>query len=393
MLLRPPRFFYVSNAFEDMEKHARNIVGDSPAASGKVTKLCQAVRGQGGKAVVVSLGRGRQRGSWRWFPSVVRRACGVPIVYAAYLDAPVLTHFVSAISLLAIVLKISAPTSTLIFYNFLAYYIPSLIVSRFLKRRCLMDLEDGCRQDDQTIRGYMNRTLLKAHDYLCNGGAMVASTALIDHTSLRPISVCYGVVSRTDFKKNWGVPRLQVLFGGSLYKDTGAQLFIDAVGTVLSQYPGIGRRLKIVVTGFGDYAEKIKELASGQYSSILEYRGNVSSKEYLELLKESHIGLCLKLPDMSMGATTFPSKVVEMAAFGLLVVSTKVSDVERLFSEDTGVLLGSTTPEELAAALINIADSPEKYREVSGKGHAVLVARLSPEIVGTELLSFWRGKN
>jgi len=387
------RFFYISNAFEESVKKQRSISGDSPAASGKVIRLCHAVRTQGGKAIVISLGRGRQRGSWRWYPVTIRRTERIPVVYAAYYDAPLLTHLVSACSLFFILLKNSRCNSVLIFYNFLSYYVPGLIINRLMGRRCILDLEDGYRRDEASLKGHLNQFLIKIHNHYCNGGAMLASSTLIKQTPLRPNIVCYGVAPIVSHIKDWRLLPIKILFGGALLKDTGAELFLDAIGNIMSNNPAIASRLKITVTGFGDMSDKIQDTAETLYKGLVEFRGSVSNKEYIQILSESHVGLCLKLPDMSMGATTFPSKVVEMAAYGLLVVSTKVSDVPKLFSDKCGVLLSQATPQNLADILTDVASFPEKYQVIALRGQKVITTLLSPERVGAALLDFWSGSN
>lgn len=385
------RFFYISNVFDENVKQHRSIRGDSPAASGKVIRLCRAVRQQGGEAIVISLGRGRQRGSWKWYPSVIQNSEGVPIIYAAYFDAPILTHIVSIFSLFFILFKKTRRDSVLIFYNFLAYYIPTLIVNRLMGRRCILDIEDGCRNDEITFKGRLNFFLLKLHNLFCNGGVMLASSSLIDQTSLRPAIVCYGVIPIVQCHKNWHTSKIQVLFGGALLKETGAELFLNTLNLLAKNHPDIISKLKIVVTGFGKMSVDIREKAITQYKGFVEFRGSVSDMEYVSLLHKSHVGLCLKLPDMSMGSTTFPSKVVEMAAFGLLIVSTKVSDVPLLFSENSGVLLEKASPEDLASVLSNIVESPEKYRKIALQGQKQITSLLSHQKVGSALKNFWEG--
>ncbi|MDA8414146.1 MAG: glycosyltransferase, partial [Desulfobacteraceae bacterium] len=357
----------------------------------KVIRICHAVRAQGGKATVISLGRRRQIGSWKWYPASIRKTNGVPVIYASYWDAPLLTHVVSACSLLLILLKTSCRDSVLIFYNSLAYYVPSLIINRLMGRRCILDLEDGCRSDEKSPKGRLNHLLMRIHNHYCNGGAMLASSALMKQTPLRPTIVCYGVAPVAHSIKDWNSFPIKVLFGGALLKDTGAELFLDAMELLMSTNPSIGSKLKIIITGFGDISDKIQEAARTQLKSFIEYRGNVSNQEYIELLCESHVGLCLKLPDMSMGATTFPSKVIEMAAYGLLIVSTKVSDVPKVFSKECGVLLKQATPQNLSDVLTDIASSPNKYQEIALHGHEEITLSYSPQMVGSVLLNFWRG--
>jgi glycosyltransferase involved in cell wall biosynthesis len=125
---------------------------------------------------------------------------------------------------------------------------------------------------------------------------------------------------------------------------------------------------------------------------FLDFRGNVSTGEYRQILQDSHLGLCLKLPSSSMGATTFPSKVVELASNGLLVVSTKVSDVPLILDNSCAFLLGEATAQALANALTEIASHPEKSGATALKGQQKIAALLSEETVGAGLLQFWRGR-
>lgn len=377
--------------FEESVKLFRSISGDSPAASGKVIRLCQAVRLSGGNVWVISLGRGRQKGSWKWYPSVVRRSEGVPIIYTAYFDAPLLTHFITTLSLFLILLRITNRNSVLIFYNFLIYYAPALVINRLCGRRCVLDLEDGFRSDERTIKRFLNHFLLGLHNMLCNGGAMVASSSLITQTTLRPNYVCYGVAPSVQFHKDWCALPLQVIFGGALLHDTGVELFLQTLEMLVFERSNITTRLKFIVTGFGDLSGQIKEFVETRYKDFVEFRGNISSLEYREILNQSHIGLCLKLPDRSMGATTFPSKVVEMAAYGLLVVSTNVSDVPNVLSDDSAVLLREAEPLALAQALKYISSNPTFARETAKKGQMRVATLLSAKKVGTELLRFWNG--
>ena len=385
------RFFYISNAFEDSLKNLRSINGDSPAVSAKVIRICQAVKEQGENAIIISLGRKRQTNSWKWYPAIIRRAGNVPLVYATFFDAPILTHLISTCSLFLIINRLSNKKSVLIFYNYLLYYIPTLIINKILGRRCLLDLEDGIRRDDKTLRSRVNFISFKIHNLFCNNGATVASEALIMQTTIRPTMVCYGVAPMIYTQKDWSVFPLHILYGGALLKDTGAELFLDALDILFLKGKNISTKIKFIVTGFGDMSEQIKQITQNKFSSIVDFRGSVSTSEYFEILEKCQIGLALKIPTMSMGMTTFPSKVIEMAAFGLLIVSTRVSDVPKVFSDSTAVLLSETSPIMLADVINDILTAPLQYRELAIRGQNRIRTSLSPERIGKDMIEFWRG--
>jgi len=385
------RFYYICNIFEDTVKLKRNITTDSPAANRKVSRLCHAVQKAGGDARIISLGRGRSIGTLRRYPATVRRINKVPIVYIDHWDIPVLTHLVSLISLCIMVLRFTDRNSVLVFYNRQIHYLFALIVSRLFGRSCVLDIEDGYRSDDKSIRNIPNSVLVKVFNVCCNGGAMLASSSLKGQTSATHTYVCYGVAETFRQKKDWSHAPLLVLLGGSLLKDTGAALFLEALKLLQVKSPSVLKKLQFVATGFGDLADQLQSAAVGDMKEFLSFQGNVTANEYQTIMRESHIGLCLKLPDSSMGATTFPSKVVELASNGLLVVSTKVSDVPLVFDDKTAFLLGEATPQALADTLLNIANHPEIACETALNGQHKIASLLSEEKVGSELLRFWQG--
>jgi len=384
------RYFYISNAFEETVLRERDISGDSPAASGKVIRICRAVRSVGGDTFVVGLGRGRQKGTWKFFPPVIRRSGNAPVIYAAFFDAPVVTHIVSMMSLCMIMFKLTNRHSTIIYYNFLLHYIPTLFINYVLGRNSILDIEDGFIQDDQSAKGRINKILMKTFSRLCTGGAMLASSALKSQTSLAHNYVCYGVAPSVTINKDWSDDRLQILFGGSLLKDTGAAILLETIELIQLHHSELAGKFIFNITGFGDYSAKLEKMAI-KYPNLIVYYGNVDIDEYKALLRKSHIGLCLKIPDLSMGATTFPSKVIELAAYGLLLVSTQVSDVPKVFSPETALFLDDVSARGLVETLTLISNDRKYYFEMSVRCKNMIIQHYSSDRVGSELLRFWNG--
>jgi glycosyltransferase involved in cell wall biosynthesis len=385
------KFFYICNVFEEKVKKERHISTDSPAASGKVIRLCRAVRSAGGFVSIISLGRGRQSGTWKAFAPTIRRSGRVPIVYLHYLNVPILTHIITALSLCTVLWRVTDRNSVLIFYNSEPHYTLALVLNRIMGRRCILDLEDGYRSDDKSLRGVINGYLLRLYNILIDGGAMVASTSLKSQTPLEPKRVFYGVAPIVDVERHWSKDKLNVLFGGSLLRDTGAELFLEALGVITTDYPQVHGRIKFFITGTGDYTGKIEKASKGVAADFIVFFGNVDKGKYKQLLRESHVGLCLKLPSSPMGATTFPSKVVEIATNGLLLLSTRVSDVPLVFADSEAFFLDEVTPNALAESLVHILNNPEKSRQMACNGKRKIRELLAPTIVGNKLLRFWRG--
>jgi glycosyltransferase involved in cell wall biosynthesis len=292
-----------------------------------------------------------------------------------------------------VLLRLRRRTSHAVWYNYQAHYVFALILARVLRLRCILDLEDGLRSDDGSFRHRVDGLLLKLHVGLCGGGAMLACRQLAHQAAAARTFVCYGVVEAGHAERDWSASRLQVLLGGSLLRNTGADLFLDALSVLSRDSPQTLTRLRFVVTGFGDRAARLESAALSDFAECLRFRGRVTGREYAAILEASHVGLCLKLPSSPMGVTTFPSKVVELAAQGLLVVSTRVSDVPVLFDGSSAVLLEHATADALAKVLTSIAQDPRGARELARAGQTRVTSLLSEERVGADLLRFWNGES
>jgi hypothetical protein len=136
---------YLCNAIAEPVLKARAITTDSPAATNKVISMSRALKKAGGTPLVLSFGRGRQRGTGFKYSIKVGRLNGTPIIYAAFWHLPVLTHIVSLCSAAAIVLSLCwrRRVRSLIIYNRSPHAICALMIANLFHHPCVLDLEDG----------------------------------------------------------------------------------------------------------------------------------------------------------------------------------------------------------------------------------------------------------
>jgi glycosyltransferase involved in cell wall biosynthesis len=219
---------------------------------------------------------------------------------------------------------------------------------------------------------------------------MVANAQLLGQIKTRPAYLYYGVAQTIRIPKPW-TGKLQVLFSGHLSNATGVDILINALLALKEVSPRAFSGLRVIATGDGDLAAQLREVADNDLRGFLEFRGRVSDREYREVLRTSHIGLCLKKANHSMGQSTFPSKVVEFASWGLLVVSYKVSDVSTLFPEDGAILLEDVTAHELGSVLKRIVEVPSEAQRRAETGQAAITKRLNPQSVAQDLARLWLG--
>ncbi len=387
--MKNQKVVYLCNFLDDITKEERQITTDSPAANNKVLALCCAMQKAGVDVSVLSMGRGRQRGSWLKWASTTRDVEGVPLIYASFWDTPIITHLITAFSLFSLFVKMKRKRTTIVIaYNRLWHYVPMLLVARWLRVSCYLDLEDGFIENP----GITGRFLVRFFDWACSKGSILACGALGRQVKSKKTYVCYGVANVVEpQEKKWTEEKLKVLFGGTLGRNMGVGLFIAAVRLLIKNKPEFKNRIHFVVTGKGDMAEEIEAFASGEAAEWVEFCGAVPRGKFDRIRENSHIGLSLNLPSSGLNDTVFPSKVIELSANGLLLITTRMSDVSKLFSSKDAVLLSDESPERLAGALCWAAIHRNEIFSMAKRGRDVVLHHCSPVRVGKDLSSFLIG--
>lgn len=375
---------YLCNAVDEDIRAQRQIVTDSPAATNKVFAIAGAIQQAGLRCVILSLGRGRQNGKGSWHPAVFRRSDTSIVLYCSFLHLPLLTHVITAWSLTIAVVRLAWHRQNVILlsYNRAYHYIPALVVARLLQIRSCLDLEDGYLVEGRGGIRHLKNTLTRSlFSWLCPHGSMVANTGLAGQLDRPPAVACHGVASATQMPcQDWNSVRLQVLFSGTLLEEVGCNLLLAAVGILRCEHPDLVHGMHFVVTGKGPCAEAFRSLAQ-QAPEWLSFSESLGRTAYLEVLNSSHVGLSLRLAEYEMGTTTFPSKVVEYAEHGLLVLTTRASDVPMLFGEEA-LYLEEESARALAALLSSLPGYRKSLRNTAIRGRERVLSACAPEVVG-----------
>lgn len=382
-----PVVVYLSNAIDESIKTARHITTDSPAATNKVLGLAGAMRQAGVRCIVLSLGRGHQTGSGDQHRPVARRFNHVAMLYCAFWQLPILTHVVTMISLAFWMGRLIRrhPGLTVLAYNRSWHYVPALMFARLLRTRTFLDLEDGYTVDGRGRLRQLKNTLTRTvFNWLCPDGALLANASLVAQLAHPSPLVCYGVVeSEGRPQQDWRMSKLQILFSGTLLEEVGSHLLLVALNILREHQPSLVQQLRFVVTGKGPCAEAFRSF-SAEAPEWLCFREALPREAYRDTLRSSHIGLSLRLTAFEMGETTFPSKVVEFAQHGLLVLTTRASDVPILFG-DAALYLDEETPEALAFLLASLPERRTGLKAMAVQGREKVIRSCNPETVGQAL--------
>lgn len=383
-----PVVLVVCNALDDATRFERRINTDSPAASRKVFHMAKALSLAGVRTYVLSLGRGHADGSSATFMAKVCRVSGVPTIYAPFSHRRCLNEFFSLFGLLSALRRLARyPQRSVIFYNRMPAYLPTLYEASRVGYRCFLDLEDGEVFIGQSLKDCLARILPAQFDRLCRAGALLACSALEASTSVRPV-FCYYGTSVGDVN----VPRLQsagitCLMSGTLAPDTGAPLLVEAIRRLRATPPYWVAELTFEITGKGENLPDFERLASEPGLPWVRVHGRTTDARYLEVLHGCDIGLALKPVGGALADTTFPSKVVEFAASGLLVLSTDISDVRRLLG-DGARYLERNDPDLLIERLGEIASDREAAARCALQGRMAVETYCAPLRAGRELRDF-----
>lgn len=388
--MKRPLVLVVCNALDDKTRLERGIVSDSPAASRKVLMLCQALREAGARPCILSLGRGRANGSFTYFPRVVRRVAGVPVVYAPFSHVRFFSQFLSLFFLIGALLRLSSSQKkAVIFYNRMSAYLPLLLTASATGYKRFLDLEDGevAGQNSGRLKALLGRSITWLYDRLCPDGALLACSALADMTRIRPVHCYYGSTSSKVFDAKPNTLPQSILMAGTLNTDTGADLLIETI-RLLRREPGDWvHKLQFEVTGKGEALDALQALASENTFPTITVHGRTTDAQYAEVLNRCSVGLALKPVGGPLADTTFPSKVIEFAEAGLLVLSTDISDVRTVLGSGA-LYLTRNDPEELATLFRKIVEQPAQMQASALQGQQAVVARCAPHLAGAAVFGF-----
>jgi glycosyltransferase involved in cell wall biosynthesis len=387
-----PQLLIICNVLDDSTRTMRGITTDSPAASRKILMLCKSLKEAGIKTCILSLGRGRADGSLRYFRWHVRRLNGITIIYLPFTHVPFFSELLSLIAPLFIIWKFRVCKSkAVLFYNRNAAYLAALFFSRLLAFRNILDLEDGeVITNPRKLKLVFVWAIQKIYDLLCSNGALLACSTLTRYTAVRPTLNYYGVTG-SEYSARFESSSINVLYGGSLYPETGADLLIQAIKLMRSSKKKWVEQINFEVTGKGSSENGFFELSLDKSYPLVNYHGRTTDEQYLKILNYCDVGLALKLNDGPLAHSTFPSKVVEFAASGMLVVTTDISDVKNVLGDNGALFLVKDDPHYLMALLEKICLDSENAKKIAKNGCQKVRIECEPESSGRRIAKFLFG--
>lgn len=201
----------------------------------------------------------------------------------------------------------------------------------------------------------------------------------------------YGVVEPVTLKPALSTGRVRILLGGTVSPQTGAPLLVGAMEILRCTYPERAAGMEIVITGKGSSMEEFRRLEESSVAPRVIVYGRLNDAGYARILSECQVGLALKLAAGPLADTTFPSKIIELANAGLLVVSTDISDVRKIFG-DGALFLVPETAQVLAELLLWAMENPRRVAITSELGRFNVGKYCDPVTAGYAVAQFLFGE-
>jgi glycosyltransferase involved in cell wall biosynthesis len=377
---------------EDVTRIERGISSDSPAASKKVFEMAYALRSAGEKAVILSMGRGKPKRRISFYKAKTVRMRGVLVVYVPFSDIPFISQLLSLISMpyFLYLLSSSSEKNYAVFYNRSSAYITSLFMSVILGIERILELEDAENifTGNWSPHQFYLRGKRFIYNRLCTNGTLLACRAIGNNIKSHSGLCYYGAVENFRPVNSWASKETyKFLLGGSVSRDTGADILIDAIHLLRKSPEEWSNKLEFIITGKGDCIEQFKTLGKIETPPFVDVAGRLTDIDYIKLVESCDVGMALK-PNMGwLADTTFPSKVIELASAGLLVLTTNISDV-KLVMGNGAVYLNRDDPLALIDCLRWIVENPQRAAKTATDGNLSVRSHCSMEMAGLKLSNY-----
>ena len=347
MKFSKPSLIILSNVYDQNYDALRGEAIPPCLSSPKRRDLFQSLHSAAGRDLLVlsSPPKSLTRRWPKWLPPVSTSFAGFSQLFCLNLDAPKIRIPCSWLFYALHVVRHTRSGDVLILDNFELIYVFAAWLCRILHgNQVLLDFEDGKHLTDhgwtRLFSGpaeFFGKPLIE--------GAILAHPSLSERLSPRiPKILVPGFYIPPQNKQTPISTAVDThfVYAGSLDAPRGVDLLLDAIPLL----PETGWRLDI--TGSGPLESSIRLIATHpSYSRKVVFHSVLDAKAHACLLAESRVGLNLQRSDNPVSQVTFPSKLFSYLSAGLLVISSRASQVEAILKKAC-LYLPQETPEALA---------------------------------------------
>ena len=172
----------------------------------------------------------------------------------------------------------------------------------------------------------------------------------------KPYIVCHGIYKVNKHRHaSFNDGKIHVLYAGTYDPNKGGAIASVKAAQFLDD------RYHIHITGFGRLefenlvraeVKRVRPLAK----CLITFHGYLDDAKFMDLMQHCSIGLCTQDPTTQLNLTSFPSKILNYMANGLVVLSGRNRAIEESAVGDLITYYDVQTPECIAQAIMTIQD-------------------------------------
>jgi len=277
---------------------------------------------------------------------------------------------------------------SVVFYNYNLYTtLPAFFCKLFYNVPIVIEYEDGLFSSNNLWVAVNARLLERVFGKFING-AIINTSNFIKHIKTKNYCIIRGFVDldiiEKDFSQYYYKEKEKniILFAGQFDAVRGIDTFLKVCQGILSKRDNI----EFWITGYGkdQYVADVKRKFEQITGNKCRFWGYTKREKYIDLISKADILVNLQKTSNVFSRYSFPSKLIEFMASGNVVVSTKVSDLER-FAKDL-VVLCEDNPTDIIKKIEEAIDNPEKYKEYGYRAKEWVMANCTQESSGKKLL-------
>jgi glycosyltransferase involved in cell wall biosynthesis len=168
--------------------------------------------------------------------------------------------------------------------------------------------------------------------------------------------------------------KFTLIYPGTIAPRYGLEIAIRALPEIQSQIPEISL---IIMGPKNEYRNELQQLADQQgVSSCVQFKPSVSPQEVPCYLAMADIGIYPALKDVHMNVAT-PTKVLEFAAMGIPIISSRLSMVEEMFGNSAVMFFEPGDATQFAQCVISLHENQMLGEELVKNMDQIFIAKHS----------------
>lgn len=366
------RIICLSNVYDWNYEHLRSEKIAPCLSSPKRRDLFRCLELATGREVVVlsSPPKSLERRTPRWLPAVATHFSTHRQFFCANWDVPKLRIPLGWFFYAAQAVRRIRSGDLVVIDNYEFIYVVAAYAVRLFRRvDFILDYEDGKHAIDQSWHAGLSGLAEKM-------GRRLVRAAILSHPALErrlppnvPTLLTPGFMVRTTLPRERPPvsDTVHLLYSGSLDRTRGVDLLLAALPLLTET----GWHLHI--TGAGPLEKEAAALAAEpRWQGRVTFHNTLPSSDYSSLIGRCHVGLNCQRPSDPISDVTYPSKIFSYLSAGLLVLSSRASDVP-VVCGDACIYYEAETPASLAEAIHRVV---QHYAELSRPEEADKLAAL-----------------